>query len=297
MRNIKNMWVRLVLGILLVSVFLILTFSALPSYIATYGATENEIKGTYPGDEIISSPAVMWTHGLSISAPPEQVWPWIVQIGQSRGGFYSYTFIENMISRDGSYRNASQVIAEFQNPKPGDYIITDMLPIKEFKTGEYFLAAVDDFFGMKWTWGWNLKPEGKENTRLVIRMKIESKDADKNPAALLFINAGGFIMEKAMLRGIQDRSEGRPFPAPIEPLEMLFWFATLAAGIASAWLVIRRTNWLYPLALGLTSVAALLVFTFVQPSDILQLVIILILGMALWRLVKRDKNLREKEQK
>jgi len=297
MRIMSNGWVKFLLGIILVCALLFSIFSALPGYIATYGATEDEIADTYPGDEILTSPVIMWTHGASISAPPEKVWPWIAQIGQSRGGFYSYTFIENMISRDGSYQNAAQVLAQFQDPKPGDYIITDMLPVKEVKTGEYFLAAVDDFFGMGWTWGWYIKPEGTNSTRLVIRMKIQTQGEPLNPIATWIMDAGGFIMEKAMLRGIADRAEGQPFPAPMESLEIIVWFGTLLLGLTSAWQVIRRANWVYPLLLGLTSVAALLVFTFVQPSSILRIVILIILILAYWAYIKRDEHPEEKEQK
>jgi hypothetical protein len=297
MRLLQNGWIKLLLGIVLVGLLLSGVVAWLPGYIATYGATENEIAATYPGDEILNSPVIMWTHGASISAPPEKVWPWIAQIGQSRGGFYSYTFIENMISRDGSYKNAPAILPQFQDPKPGVYIIADMLPIKEVKTGEYFLAAVDDFFGMGWTWGWYLRPEGTASTRLILRMKIQTSGEQSNPAAMWIINAGGFIMEKAMLRGITDRAEGRPFPSPNEPFEIVAWFGTLIIGLASAWQVIRRKNWLFPLLLGLTSVAALLVITFIQPSIILRIVILIILGLAFLAFKKREENPEEKEQK
>jgi hypothetical protein len=107
MQIIKNGWVKFLLGIALVSGLLFSIFSILPGYIATYGATEKEIADTYPGDEILTKPVIMWTHGATISAPPEKVWPWIAQIGQSRGGFYSYTFIENMIAHTKTRRKFS----------------------------------------------------------------------------------------------------------------------------------------------------------------------------------------------
>lgn len=297
MQLLKNGWIKFILGFILVGLMLAWVITFLPGYIATYGATQNEVSGTYPGDEILTNPVIMWTHGISISARPEKVWPWIAQIGQSRGGFYSYTFIENMIARDGSYKNAGQIIQQFQDPKSGTYIIKEMLPVKDVKPGEYFLAAVDDFFGMGWTWGWYLKPEGTDSTRLILRMKIQTKGDQASPAAMWILDAGGFVMEKAMLRGIADRAEGQPFPAPNEAPEIIVWFGTLIVGLASAWQVIRRSNWFFPLMLGLTSAATLLVFTFIQPPDILRIVITIILILAYWGYIKRDKNPREKEQK
>ena len=292
-----NGWIKFILGFVLVAALLSGVVAYMPGYIATYGATEYEISAVYPGDEILTDPVIMWTHGRSISAPPEQVWPWIAQIGQSRGGFYSYTIIENLISRDGSYQNASQVLEQHQDPKPGTDIIKDMLPTKEVKTGEYFLAAVDDFFGMGWTWGWYLRPEGIDSTRLIIRMKIQVDGEQSNPVMFWILDAGGFVMEKAMLRGIADRAEGRPFPAPNEAAELIVWFGTLMVGVASAWQVIRKTKWFFPLMLGLTSLATLVVFTFIQPNSIWRILILILLILAYWGCVKWDKNPKEKEQK
>ncbi len=123
MRNLhfESKWVRFFTGMLLVVALLSIVFPLLPKWIETYGATPDEVIDTYSGDEILPDPAIIWTHAVTIDAPPDQVWPWIAQIGQSRGGFYSYTFIENMISQDRSYQNASEIIPQFQNPQPGEY--------------------------------------------------------------------------------------------------------------------------------------------------------------------------------
>jgi len=296
--NIKNNgWIKFLLGFVMVMAILSGVVAFMPGYIATYGATGNEVSAIYPGDEILTRPVIVWTHGWSISASPEKVWPWIAQIGQSRGGFYSYTFIENLISRDGSYQNAMQVLEQYQDPKPGIFIIKDMLPIKDVKKGEYLLAAVDDFYGMGWTWGWYLRPEGINSSRLIIRMKIQVDGEQANPVMFWMLNAGGFVMEKAMLRGISDRAEGRPFPAPNEIPELIIWVGTLVVGLASAWQMIRQKKWFFPLMLGLTSLASLLVFTFVQPNSIWRILILILLILAYWGCVKWDKNPEEREQK
>jgi hypothetical protein len=60
----------------------------------------------------VADPVVLWDHALTIDAPPKAVWPWIAQLGDVRGGFYSYTFIENLFDRSHPYRNANRIIPE-----------------------------------------------------------------------------------------------------------------------------------------------------------------------------------------
>lgn len=59
---------------------------------ARWGATADEITRHLPGDEIVSAPTWSYNHAITINAPRAQVWPWLLQLGQGRGGFYSYVF-------------------------------------------------------------------------------------------------------------------------------------------------------------------------------------------------------------
>jgi len=81
-------------GLALVVVILAVAFALLPGWIHTWGATDEEIARAMPGDEFLPHPALTWTHGITIQARPEEVWPWIAQIGDDRGRFYSYTLID-----------------------------------------------------------------------------------------------------------------------------------------------------------------------------------------------------------
>lgn len=265
-------WKRFFLGLLLVVSFLTVSFAWLPGWIHTYGATEQETLAKYPGDEILNAPVVAWTHAISIAAAPAVVWPWIAQIGDTKGGFYSFTFIENLISGSDLYHNASRIISEFQNPQIGEEIISTVLPIKDVKTGEYLLAASSDFMGLGWTWVWYLQPVGTDQTRLIIRMKIQTPAEMSSPIVIWVLDAGGFVMEKGMLRGIQERAEGRLMPSPIEPLEALLWFATLLIGFVAAWRFVNWFDWRLPLVTGFLAVFGLIVFTFLQPQIILRVI-------------------------
>jgi hypothetical protein len=297
MNSTSLKWKRFLVGFVLIVIILAVSFAWLPDWIHTYGATENEIQAVYPGDDILDTPIISWTHALNIAASPQEVWPWIAQIGDTKGGFYSYTFIENLVSGNDVYHNASRIIPEFQNPQPGEEIIGTVLPIKEVKTGDYFLAASNDFMGLGWTWVWVLQPSGNDQTRLLIRMKIQSPAEDSNPIFTWLMDAGGFVMEKGMLRGLQERAEGRFMPSPIEPLEGFLWGALLMIGFVGAWRFINWPGWQLPLATGLLSVVGLLVFTFIQPLNIIRIVFVFGMFGVVWFNMNSDEKQGKKINK
>jgi len=76
-------------GLAVVVMIFVVAFALLPAWIHHWGATEEEIARTMPGDELLPDPTLVWNHGITIRARPQEVWPWIAQIGDDRGGFYS----------------------------------------------------------------------------------------------------------------------------------------------------------------------------------------------------------------
>jgi hypothetical protein len=83
-----------------------------------WGAIDDEIAAALPGDELSSGAAA--NHAITINAPIEKVWPWLVQIGQDRAGFYSYTWLENLFRAD--IHNSDEIVPQWQTLKYGDYI-------------------------------------------------------------------------------------------------------------------------------------------------------------------------------
>ena len=81
-----------------------------------WGLSKEEAKRVLAGDEIVSQPNTQFTHAIEINAPLENVWPWIAQMGQGRGGFYSYEALENLTGMN--IYNSDKILAEFQNPHP-----------------------------------------------------------------------------------------------------------------------------------------------------------------------------------
>jgi hypothetical protein len=201
---------RLVGGLLLVIALIAATFAIMLPLSQRWGASATEASMTLPGDDTLTAPQAGWTNAISIDAPPEQVWPWIAQIGDTRGGFYSFTFIEDRVGSlmgDASYAvdytNANTIVPAWQDPQPGESMISGILKIAAAQPGEWLLAdsVIPEVFG--WTWVWQLQParEGQA-TRLVNRTRIQAAGPD-NPVMNVMMGLGGFIMNQRTMQGIR----------------------------------------------------------------------------------------------
>jgi hypothetical protein len=188
-----------------------------------WGASEDEARRSLPGDELVPRPRIDVTHAVGISRPPKDVWPWIAQLGQGRGGFYSYTWVENRMGLD--MHNADRILPEFQNPKVGDKIPLAPddfgVPIALLERERMLVMHGDtregsapfpqmregDFLNV--SWGFYLQPvDGGQNTRLVERFRADWNPGLKNTLYMYgIIEAGGYLMERKMLLGIKQRVE------------------------------------------------------------------------------------------
>ena len=113
------LWI-LVTGILLVVALGLADFLFLRLRMMRLGSTGEEVNRPLPGDEFIIKPILRTTRAIAINAPPERIWPWLAQMGQGRGGFYSYEWLENLVRLD--IHNSDRYIPELQDIKPGDLI-------------------------------------------------------------------------------------------------------------------------------------------------------------------------------
>jgi hypothetical protein len=82
-----------------------------------WGVTDQEVRGPMPGDDLLATPSFKATRAITIKTPPERVWPWIVQVGYDRAGFYSYDLLDH-----GARPSARRILAEFQDPKLDDWV-------------------------------------------------------------------------------------------------------------------------------------------------------------------------------
>jgi hypothetical protein len=264
-------------------------FALLPAWLHTWGATDAEVADDYPGDALLTKPAIHWTHATTIDAQPDQVWPWIAQIGERRGGFYSYTFIENLIAGESIYHNANRIIPELQNPQPGDVIIGGAMQVRDVEPGTWLLADSSNDIG--WTWLWTISPVEGNRTRLIVRIRIQPPAEMASNAVLGWVmDAGGFVMERRMIQGIQDRAEGRFDPPYSEGVEIALWIAALLAGLGGGFLFLWRRPWPWSLGVGIAAVLCLLLFTFVQPPLWVRVLLDVALWVGLWRAKRRCKS-------
>jgi hypothetical protein len=279
---------RFIGGIALVVVILVAGFALSYDACMKWGATAAEQAAPLPGDALLPNPDVQWTNATTIDAPPAAVWPWIAQIADNKGGFYSYTWIEDRVGAlTGSadykvnYTNANAINPAWQNPQPGDQMIQGLLNVSEVKPGEYLLAesAIPDQFG--WTWLFQVEDAGAGQTRLINRARI-SGSAAPNPVLNVTLGLGGSIMNRRMMNGLEAHPEGWVEPSYMEGLEMALWFAALVIGLVAAVLFLARRKWMPSLLIAALAVVVILVLTFVQPAIWVRVVmdVALVAGLA-----------------
>jgi hypothetical protein len=114
---LKFICVLIGIGILTVAIL----FALLP-WMDRWGATDDEITASFPGDELVPSPRLLYTRAISIKARPEQIHPWIAQLGADKGGMYSYTWFETYVLQC-PQTNADRIHEEWQGLKPGDKVL------------------------------------------------------------------------------------------------------------------------------------------------------------------------------
>jgi hypothetical protein len=177
-----------------------------------WGATDAEVEGEMPGDRLLATSAFVATRAVTISAPPERVWPWLAQTGFGRAGFYSYDLLDNL-----GRRSADVVLPEFQHVSEGDLAAPMASPPNEQTA--FTVAEVDAPHTLVWakpdsTWSWRLEPVGAAGTRLVTRLKAGYALGPLLPATVLLMEIGDFPMMRRMLLGIRARAERPVVMAP-----------------------------------------------------------------------------------
>jgi hypothetical protein len=194
----------------------------------TYGSTSLERKASMPGDGIVAKPQFEVTHGITIDAPPASVWPWLVQMGWHRGGWYTARWVDKLLF-PANLASADQIIEEFQDLQVGDFIpdgapetecgfvveqlaeprllvlhSTSHLPLEWRRNGR---ASVN------WTWAFSIVPlDSGGGSRLIFRWRAATRPWWLTLSARAVIVPADFLMSRDMLHGMKRRTE-RPVRA------------------------------------------------------------------------------------
>jgi hypothetical protein len=232
-----------------------------------WGATAEEIARPMPGDTLISHPTFLATRAITIAGRPQDIWPWLVQIGYGRAGFYGYDLIENIGSKTG-IRSAVSILPEFQHPKPEDKLPLSSVAgvIFDAVQPDKYLVWRGDISPQSGAFTWALYPIDENHTRLVSRVRLRYHWTDRHLALDLFTEFGDPVAVRKILLGVKDRVEGRaPQSLAAEAVEIAVWLLALAELGMSTWLVLRRRRWGRALLLVLASASLLLVVLYAYP--------------------------------
>ena len=171
-----------------------------------WGATPAETRASLPGDQLIPHAQFSATRAITIAAPPQAVWPWLVQVGCLRAGWYSNDLLDNLANP-----SATMILPSFQHLEIGQWVPMSPTPsertaltVHSFQINQWLLWTKPDS-----SWAWQLTPTGHAGTRLVTRIHARYDWAHPLPALLgvILMEFGDFAMIRRMLRGIKARAE------------------------------------------------------------------------------------------
>ena len=177
-------------------------------WMARWGATPSDLTRVMAGDSLIADPTYSGTMAVIVNARPEDIWPWLVQMGYQRGGLYSYDWLDRLfgfLDRP----SATRILPELQHLAVGDEIPLGRGPAWPVAVLEPCRALVLDMRnmgGIDWVWQFGLYTVDDKRTRLVSRSRVHARTVW---ARLLTwaIEPAGFVMTRRMLLGLKQRAE------------------------------------------------------------------------------------------
>jgi hypothetical protein len=188
-----------------------------------WGTTPAEVHATLPGDDLFPVYAGQATHAITIHASPQQVWPWLMQIGQDRSGFYSYTIFENMFGAD--MPKVEHLVPDWKPRAVGETVWFatpkrfggqgKMIPAIVESNRAFAMVSPNDWQRLQaggraqeGMWTFTLEPLGNGQTRLIARVRGGTPPTlTSRLVGRLFWEPAHFVMEQKMLRTIRDLSE------------------------------------------------------------------------------------------
>ena len=260
-----------------------------------WGATDAELVRPLPGDEIIPNAAAQETRAITIHATPDRLWPWLAQLGQDRGGFYSYDLLENLVG-------CEMPTMDVLRPDKQQWRLGDKLwmypPEKAEGIGFATLRAYEPGrvlgFAARSTgtaldqpedgsWTFVLEPVGDSATRLLVRGRGATGRSLLGVAFDRSIfEPAHFAMERRTMIGLKQLVEVGERDRLANHWQVLFWTLALVLFIAAGVMVLRREQWHQPLVGFLIAGVIFQVLTLGQPPIAVGITLVGLLGAFLW---------------
>ncbi len=189
----------------------------------TYGATPGERARVLPGDDIVVDPDVVTDHAITIDAPCEAVWPWLVQMGWHRAGWYTARWVDRLLFPD-NLPSASRIIPELQNTAVGDFI-PDGRPatgpgfvVERLEPGHAVVLHSTSHLprswrtkpgvALDWSWAFVLRPvDAGLRTRFQFRSRWTTAPRWLTAVGRLAVVPADLVMSRSMLCGVKERAE------------------------------------------------------------------------------------------
>ncbi len=185
---------------------------------AVWGSTREERRRFLPSDALCPRALITTNHAITIEAPASAVWPWLVQMGWHRGGWYTYRWVDRLLF-PANEPSAEAILPDLQDLRPGDHI-PDGAPetdcyfvVEELEPKKLLVLRSTTHLPpwppsrwLDWVWTYTLEDAGHGRTRLLLRTR-----ADLGPSVLVWMYRAmlwtDFVMGRAHLRGIKHRAE------------------------------------------------------------------------------------------
>ena len=291
-----------ILAVTVIGIVAVFLMFVRPWYL-DWGATAEERTRVLPGDEIIPRAAAQQTRAITIDAPVEAVWPWLAQVGQDRGGFYSFELLENLVGCEMPTRDVLRPGKQSWNL--GDKLW--MYPPEKaggagFATLRAFVPGRVLGFGVRMigvgldqpetgSWTWVLEPIGAERTRLLIRGRGEVRPSligvafDRG-----FFEPVHFVMERRMMIGLAELAEAGARARRLNNVHIAYWVIVAALALVAAFRVVTRRQWVRPLTAFVVAAAVFQILTLRQPP---LLVGALLVAATVWMLSRPSTPAQE----
>ena len=187
-----------------------------------YGSTAEERAMPLPGDEIVLTPDVVTDHAITIDARPEDVWPWLLQMGWHRGGWYTARWVDKLLF-PANGPSATVILPELQGLAVGDFV-PDGAPETEcgfvverlepqralvLHSTSHMPKAWRERRGLALDWSWTfvLRPMGRGTTRFQVRSRWTTAPWWFRLGGRLALVPADFVMSRDMLNGVKQRAE------------------------------------------------------------------------------------------